>query len=346
MVSFLITIHPDGDIHRIYWSVPVYIVPMHQSSFVDLFHAGEKDAVLGLIERCMNQDAVVVSETGLRMNNEDARIMISLLRVEDQVCVFAQSEGLSFGDAFRTESRETIHRFMKIMKSTLTWSDSGYDSSARFQLDKIQILNSELVNTKRTMEKLNAQLKKANADLSNRLVKDHLTGLVSRYQYRAEMELVIATNPGTLGVFTFLDIDNFKAVNDAFGHAAGDSYLIEFADRLKRLQIDNTVKMRISGDEFGLFTYGLREAGASTFQAIWDQIAGHVLCNPIDVGETHLPVSVSAGMSVFGMDTGEIYELIDFADYAMYCAKKNGKHGYQVFSKVSYDKAKSISEKS
>jgi GGDEF domain-containing protein len=87
----------------------------------------------------------------------------------------------------------------------------------------------------------------------------------------------------------------------------------------------------------------LREAGASTFQAIWDQIEGHVLCNPIEVGGERLPVSVSAGMSVFGMDTGEIYELIDFADYAMYCAKKNCKHGYQVFSKVNYVKAKSIS---
>lgn len=91
------------------------------------------------------------------------------------------------------------------------------------QFGKIQTLNNELINTRRLLEKANAQLNTLNETLNNRLVKDALTGLVSRYQYRAEMEFFIAKNPGKPGVFTFMDItlDNFKGVNDNYGHGAG-----------------------------------------------------------------------------------------------------------------------------
>jgi diguanylate cyclase (GGDEF)-like protein len=340
MISFLISIRPTGVINTIYWSVPTYVIPMHQQSFVDLFPVGEKEAVLGLIGKCMSQDAVVASETGMRMNGDSARVVISLLKAEDQICVFAQSEELSGGAASRVEFENIIHRFMKTLKFSLKRNDSGYDAADRFQFDKMQSLNSELVNTRRMLEKTNAQLQSVNRDLNNRLVKDALTGLVSRYQYRSEIELMIAGNPGTVGVFTFMDIDDFKKVNDGNGHAAGDNYLIGFADRLKRLPVDNTIKMRISGDEFGLFTYGLRDAGTQALQAIWDQIDTHVLHQPIDVGEKSLPISVSAGMAVYGIDTREIYELIEFADYAMYCAKRAGKRGYRVFSRTEYEMKK------
>jgi diguanylate cyclase (GGDEF)-like protein len=340
MISFLISIQAAGFINTIYWSVPAYIIPMHQQSFVDLFPAVEKEIVLDLIGKCLSKDAVVSCDNPLRMSNDSDRLVISMLKDEDQICVFGQSEELSSGAVPRIEFENIIHRFMKTLKFSLKRNDSGYDASDRFQFDKIQNLNSELVNTRRMLEKTNAQLQIVNRDLNNRLVKDALTGLVSRYQYRSEIEFMIAGNPGTMGVFTFMDIDDFKAVNDGNGHATGDSYLVGFSDRLKSLPVDKTVKMRISGDEFGLFTYGLRDAGTSAIQSIWDQIEEHVLRQPIDVGGKCLPVSVSAGMAIYGVDTMEIYELIEFADYAMYCAKRDGKRGYRIFSRADYEMEK------
>ncbi|NCB40999.1 MAG: GGDEF domain-containing protein [Clostridia bacterium] len=169
--------------------------------------------------------------------------------------------------------------------------------------------------------------------LHNRLVKDALTGLVSRYQYSEEMKIKISQNPNMYGVFTFIDIDDFKSVNDIYGHGVGDAYLIGFANRLMALPVENMIHMRIGGDEFGLFSYGLSEVDSVYVNSLWETIKRTVLSKPLEIDGKQMKISISAGMAVYGKDTENIYELIDFADAAMYHAKKSGKDQMRLFIK-------------
>ena len=207
--------------------------------------------------------------------------------------------------------------------------------SARVQFERIQGLNNELLNTRRNLEKANARLNLLNAELNNRLVKDALTGLISRYQFREEMEWAISSKQGK-GIFAFLDIDNFKAVNDTYGHQAGDDYLVEFARRMDNLALDNCLKIRIAGDEFGLFYYGLEKAEEDEIDFLWNKVQAGILSKPILLGEKELPIGLSAGFAIYDRDTANLFELVEFADYAMYRAKNSGKNCFRVFNREEY----------
>ena len=183
-------------------------------------------------------------------------------------------------------------------------------------------------------------LNRVNRDLDNRLVRDALTGLVSRYQYRQEIELAISLAPEKRGIFTFVDLDDFKRINDTYGHAAGDRYLKEFADRLGRLPFENIICMRIAGDEFGFYIHGYDTVEKADIRAIWDRMKELVLKRPVQLGDVQEKVFCSAGMAVYGRDTENVYELIEYADFAMYEAKKSGKNSFSEFDPERYRKAK------
>lgn len=339
MISFLISIDRSGVINEIIWSDPAYVVSMHHESLYLLFGEEERPRILAAInEMRVDKDdfkAITVASKDL-----ECQIGLFLLSAEDKVLVF----GTNNINKASTESRQSqefiIYKFMKTVKSFSNALLFHNNMATSLQFDKIQTLNNELINTRRLLEKTNAQMNVLNMDLNNRLVKDALTGLVSRYQYAAEIRLLIKANPGKYGIFTYLDIDDFKAVNDNYGHATGDKYLIAFAERLKKLPIENTIRMRIAGDEFGLFTYGLEKVTPALIEEIWEHIHTGILSMPIELGDFTLPIAISAGMAVFGADTNDIYELIDYADFAMYTSKKSGKNRYHAFVKSEYENRK------
>jgi diguanylate cyclase (GGDEF)-like protein len=221
---------------------------------------------------------------------------------------------------------------------------SQREENSRSQFEEIQILNNEIINTRRMLEKANIRLKDANSELEKKLVKDALTGLVGRYQYWTEIETVINENPGKYGIFIFIDIDDFKSVNDSFGHAAGDEYLVEFASRLKSIDLPETVKIRIAGDEFALFIYNISQITDNICKEIWEIISKNVISKPIVVSQNALNVSISAGMSLYGVDSTRLSEIIEFADFSMYRAKLKGKNTYHRFDRIEYDKAKGKSK--
>ncbi|MFW6298985.1 MAG: GGDEF domain-containing protein, partial [Bacillota bacterium] len=210
------------------------------------------------------------------------------------------------------------------------------ESESKFYFESIQKLNNDLLNKTREVERLNRKLNHANKLLNNRLIKDPLTGLTSRYQYADEMTLLTEENPGKLGLFCFIDVDDFKNVNDTYGHATGDLYLKALADRLQALPFDNAITMRIAGDEFGVFIGGLETVDEPYKEAVFKTFQDTVI-KPIEIkGHPH-PLSLSIGMAVYGKDTLNIHQLFDFADFAMYQAKgKKGSH-YASFDKALYD---------
>lgn len=202
-----------------------------------------------------------------------------------------------------------------------------------FFYDNIQKLNNQLINETREKEQLNKRLNKANALLNDRLVKDPLTKLISRYQYRDEIILKLKHDPNKEGIFIFIDIDNFKLINDNFGHSVGDQYLVEFSKRLKQLYNHHLV-MRISGDEFGVFVYPVNESHLQTDDL---KLQLESIMHPIILEQQSLNLSFSAGIAKYPNDTEAIHLLIDYADFAMYQAKRKNET-LHVFNGSEFEK--------
>lgn len=155
---------------------------------------------------------------------------------------------------------------------------------------------------------------------------DQLTGAANRQLLQLTLDEAIATAIRTsepLAVL-FLDIDEFKSINDAFGHAAGDTVLVELADRLRHCVRSGDLVGRIGGDEFVAVCPG---ADAQAAEAIAERIL--TVCRaPIPVSEGILSASVSVGISLYRPDidaTVTAQGLLIRADAAMYDSKRAGK---------------------
>lgn len=336
ITGFLIECDKNGSIANEYWCKPVYLISPYQRKAVDLFSEEEKPIIENMISSSINTEEVLACECSLKLRSPDIPVSVCFMSKGESVLVLGVDvESLDIGHALPAV-KELVYNLMKLIKMSRSEIMVGSEGLIRSQFEQIQKLNNELLNMQRQVKKANAQLRRLNSELNNRLVKDALTGLVSRYQYREEIDLLIKSAPEKLGIFTFVDIDNFKSINDNYGHAAGDTYLREFARRLSGVSPENSIFMRISGDEFGIYTHGYEKVEEGEIESIWREIERNILSNPIDVDGNYLDVSCSAGMSVYGKDTVELYDLIEYADFAMYVAKKNGKNSYRHFTRELY----------
>ncbi|MEV1289957.1 diguanylate cyclase [Micromonospora sp. NPDC049679] len=157
-------------------------------------------------------------------------------------------------------------------------------------------------------------------ELKVRATFDALTGCYNRASIMALLDQVLASDDDRLTAVIFVDLDKFKPVNDAFGHAAGDELLVSAADRLtKLLRSDDTVG-RIGGDEFLLVCQGLTSQAEAL--AIAERV-GAVLHEdvPLSAGTIELAASIGVACAEHGITSDE---LIARADAAMYESKRHG----------------------
>lgn len=155
---------------------------------------------------------------------------------------------------------------------------------------------------------------------------DALTGLLNRRSFTAELNrrLQHARRTGRGGTLLYLDLDNFKPVNDRFGHERGDAVLVQLADRLRRGSRAGDLAARLGGDEFALWVEETDEAGALTkarglIEAVREQ-AGRLAA-------ADCPLGISIGIARFEPATAEsLDDLVARADDAMYRAKRAGKN--------------------
>ena len=181
----------------------------------------------------------------------------------DKLSLFSEAESIE------PNFKILIKQYMQVIQLSQHMLTSDDQHVIRLQFEQIQKLNNQFINTQRQLKKANIQLEKMNQDLSNRLVKDELTGLVSRYQYRDEIRMLINKQPNDYGVFAFIDLDDFKNINDSHGHFVGDQYLITFANRLKSLAFEHKICLRIAGDEFGLYIHPYTDISSNSIKDIW-----------------------------------------------------------------------------
>lgn len=165
--------------------------------------------------------------------------------------------------------------------------------------------------------------------------RDPLTGLANRTRLEESLHAGIvkcARNNSSLALL-FLDLDNFKSVNDSLGHSAGDRFLREAARRLERLVPEAGLLSRYSGDKFTLVVDTLKRDGKQ--QAQLRDIAGAILrgmSEPYRSGQDFLYMTVSIGIAVYPMDGQSAEQIVSAADAAMYLAKRSGRNTLQFAS--------------
>lgn len=160
---------------------------------------------------------------------------------------------------------------------------------------------------------------------------DYLTGLPNRLLFndRLSQAIIYAKRHKTQLAVLFLDLDNFKHINDSLGHSIGDKLLESVASRLVTHVRDSDTVSRFGGDEFVVLILEDTLAENATITA--EKIL-HSLAEPHYLAGVELHITTSIGISLFPMDGDDAEELLKNADSAMYHAKKKGKSNYQLFN--------------
>ncbi|MCI2986714.1 diguanylate cyclase [[Clostridium] innocuum] len=157
---------------------------------------------------------------------------------------------------------------------------------------------------------------------------DALTGAYNRKGIITHIEELLRQNPEAISACVSLDIDNFKEVNDTFGHLYGDAVLSETAKKIQKLCRSDTLIGRLGGDEFVAFFPRLQSEEVLMHAAERLQSA---LVNTYTSGSHIVKTSVSMGISFYPRHGTTFTELYDKADIAMYHCKRNGKNGWTVY---------------
>lgn len=159
---------------------------------------------------------------------------------------------------------------------------------------------------------------------------DPLTGIANRKQLlkRLHEEFYRGIRHHFTHAFLFIDLDNFKSVNDTYGHAIGDALLIEVSKRLGASLRQEDFLARISGDEFAIMLLNLHEdekVAKDDVEIIANKILSHV-AEPIKIEDYELHMSLSVGVKLFPDAEYSVDDVVAHADTAMYEAKKLGKN--------------------
>lgn len=158
---------------------------------------------------------------------------------------------------------------------------------------------------------------------------DSLTSLANRTLFNDRLERLIKNNSKRTLCVVFIDLDDFKRINDSLGHDIGDQLLVTFAKRLQYSIRGSDTVARWGGDEF-IIAIEVSESFEGISHFCNKQL--QLLKAPFNLNGRELNVTASIGVSIYGEDAQTASDLIRNADIAMYQAKRQGKNRYEVFS--------------
>ena len=206
----------------------------------------------------------------------------------------------------------------------------------------VSLRNDELGDLTRAFARMSQSVARHDRDIRHMAYTDALTGLANRVAFREVLDqrLLQLNGAGLQLGLLFADIDDFKRVNDTFGHDAGDDVLLQFASRIRneveRHGGEDAMVARFGGDEFVILVQGnaTRAGDVRNTAMRLAEILVTDLALPIVVRERPVFLSVSIGVTLFPEDASGSTTLLKNGDIAMYQAKVAGKNCYRFYSRV------------
>jgi diguanylate cyclase (GGDEF)-like protein/PAS domain S-box-containing protein len=187
------------------------------------------------------------------------------------------------------------------------------------------VLNARDVSERKVLEK----------QLRHQAFHDPLTRLANRARFtdRLEHGLQRTSRDGKALAVLFMDLDNFKSVNDGLGHSAGDRLLVEIAERVQRCLRPGDTAARFGGDEFAILLEDLTSADEATIVA---ERIFEALRPPFETSGKELFIRASAGIALGHGASEDADELLRNADVAMYVAKSHGKGRFELYQQTMH----------
>ncbi len=186
-----------------------------------------------------------------------------------------------------------------------------------------------------------SEMRSMSYKLSYQATHDSLTGLVNRREFELRLEQTIqnARREKTSHALCYMDLDQFKVVNDSAGHAAGDELLKQLAHKLSPLLRKSDVLARLGGDEFGVLLEGCNEKQA---KKIAELMRTTIKESRFPWGNNTFEVGVSIGLVPITAESGGVSDVLSAADTTCYTAKENGRNQVQVYREdnIEYTKRK------
>lgn len=173
-----------------------------------------------------------------------------------------------------------------------------------------------------------SERKRIEAQINDLVYLDPLTGLPNRRLFNDRLNALLERTQQESFALYYIDLDNFKVINDRFGHSIGDQFLKHVTTRIQSIILKSDTLARLGGDEFII----LSPHTTSNLAAHRAQELINVLQPPFELENEEVFTGASVGISLHPSDGHTADELIKNADIAMYRAKADGKNGYQFFT--------------
>lgn len=181
-----------------------------------------------------------------------------------------------------------------------------------------------------------AERKRLEKELHQLAFYDKLTNLPNRRLFMDRMRQLIESskrNKKSFALF-FMDLDNFKFINDTLGHEAGDEFLVQVGKRIKSIVRSNDMVTRLGGDEFTVIIEDVKSGAHIDVGHLADKLIAELAAGPIYIQGRPLAISTSLGVAMYPQNGTDCDTLVRNADIAMYSAKKSGKNRHAFFSEA------------
>ena len=253
---------------------------------------------------------------GHRVTDLVGRSVFSLVHPDDRDMVTEAMRDVPDDGVAAPERFTGVHIACRMRTADGQWRD--VESRLTTRETGGYVLNSRDVTQRKALE----------AEIVHRAFHDPLTDLANRALFFDRLEHAIdreGRNGGSVAVL-MIDLDDFKPVNDTYGHAVGDAVLVEVADRLRAAVRDGDTPARLGGDEFAVLVES--DAGGADLETFAARLHARLRA-PVAIGDRTLPISVSIGAAA--ARPGEAHEqLMRRADDALYTVKFGGKDRVEI----------------
>jgi diguanylate cyclase (GGDEF)-like protein len=240
----------------------------------------------------------------------------------------------------KTDASSEVERFLKTDRSRSQTMIERSPQSAGFSVKKVlRVLQDRFSHTgdipHEIAEMVEAQVQLRTRELFRQANYDSLTHLPNRSYFHSTLEQLVTNAKETGAEFTllFLDLDDFKIVNDTLGHHAGDELLRNVSARLISAVREGDIVSRLGGDEFVILLAGLSDSEMT--ETICQRII-HEVSRPYWIDKNDVAISTSIGVARYPLDAKSSAELIENSDKALYASKSNGRNTYHFYADIAF----------